>query len=109
MQRLEWFTVKIRRFVRLFFRSYKTLIDNLEALMSNVIKVPSKEKIWVLYRNTENNVVAVLTSKPDRETYYLYQVCNDGSLVKLGKSKSPSELESKYQIWERMHTPRKSH
>lgn len=66
------------------------------------IKCPKGEKIWVSYRNSNGVTVAILTSKPARDYYFLYEVKSNSSLIKLGKSKSPLELEEKFDIKSRM-------
>ena len=44
----------------------------------------------------------ILTSKPARDFYFLYEVLEDGSLKKLGKARSPTELEEKFDVKSRM-------
>ena len=57
--------------------------------------IPKIEKVWVK-RTTEDGSVYYTTSKVnDRSYYYLYKLI-DGKAVKLGKSKSPTELDEKY-------------
>ena len=57
--------------------------------------IPKTEKVWVK-RTTEDGSVYYTTSKVnDRSYYYLYKLV-DGNAVKLGKSKSPTELDEKY-------------
>lgn len=57
--------------------------------------IPKSEKIWVK-RTTASGEVYYTTSKEnDRSVYYLYKMDGDKA-VKLGKSKSPTELEQKY-------------
>ena len=67
-----------------------------------IVKCPSGEKIWVSYVNTNGEPVYIITSKPTRDYYYLYEVSENGNMRKLGKSKSPIELEEKYNVIERM-------
>ena len=43
----------------------------------------------------------IVTSKPTRDFYFLYELV-DGVFKKLGKAKSPLELEEKFNIHERM-------
>ena len=66
------------------------------------IKYPKNETVWVSYRNIDGTVVAILTSKRPRDYYYLYEVLDDGSVNKLGKSRSPIELEEMFKINSRM-------
>ena len=58
------------------------------------MKIPSGEILWVQYLNN-GLVTHILTSKPDRSLYYLYQVSKD-KLTKLGKAKEPTELEERF-------------
>lgn len=58
------------------------------------MKIPSGEILWVQYMNN-GLVTHIITSKPDRSLYYLYQVSND-KLTKLGKAKEPTELEERF-------------
>ncbi len=66
------------------------------------IKYPKNEIPWVSYVGTNGNIVCVLTSNKTQEYYYLYEVQPDGSLQKLGKAKSPPELEKKFDVLSRM-------
>jgi len=66
------------------------------------IKYPKNEIPWVSYVGTHGNIVCVLTSNKTQEYYYLYEVQPDGSLQKLGKAKSPPELERKFDVLSRM-------
>ena len=66
------------------------------------IKYPKGEIVWVNYANKNGKIIFILTSKPSREYYFLYEVLEDGSLNKLGKAKEPPELEEKYHVKERM-------
>lgn len=62
---------------------------------------PKGEQVWVSYYNSAHELLFVLTSKPTRDFYYLYEV-KDGRLNKLGKAKSPTELEEKFKVCEQM-------
>ena len=66
------------------------------------IKCPKGELLWVTYSNTKGNPVCILTSKPSRDFYYLYEVSPDGSVNKLGRAKTPPELEKRFNIEDRM-------
>ena len=48
---------------------------------------PKGEISWVGYYNTDGEPVCILTSKPARDYYFLYEVLPDGKLNKLGKAK----------------------
>lgn len=67
------------------------------------IKFPKGEVVWVRYCDTKGNPVFVITSKESRDYYYLYEVNEDGSLKKLGKAKTPTELESKFGVKTKLH------
>lgn len=64
---------------------------------------PKGEIAWVGYYNTDGEQVFILTSKPARDYYSLYEVLPDGKLNKLGKAKTPTELEKKFCVLENSH------
>jgi len=70
--------------------------------MKENIKYPKGETVWVSYCNSSGKVMFVLTSKPARDFYFLYKVLENGSLEKLGKAKSPPELEEKFNVYATM-------
>lgn len=43
----------------------------------------------------------ILTSKESREFYFLYELI-DGEFKKLGKARTPKELEDKFEVSKRM-------
>lgn len=59
-----------------------------------VTGIPKTERIWVTHKNLKGETFYI-TSKETRDSYFLYRVEND-RVVRLGKSKSPLELEQKY-------------
>lgn len=62
------------------------------------MKIPKNERLWVSYLNFDGTLAHIITSKNDsRDTYYLYEVSGE-NLKKLGKSDSPMELETKFNI-----------
>lgn len=63
---------------------------------------PKGEIAWVGYYNADGEPVCILTSKPARDYYFLYEVLQDGRLNKLGKAKTPPELEKKFNVYGRM-------
>lgn len=65
------------------------------------IKYPKGEKAWTLYSNIKHEPVFLMTSKPARDFYFLYEILPDGSLNKLGKARTPPELEKKFNVIER--------
>lgn len=56
--------------------------------------IPNTEQIWVI-RKTDKGEIFYITSKETRDFYFLYKDEN-GKAVKLGKAKSPLDLEEKY-------------
>ena len=55
------------------------------------------------YFNREGQRIFLLTSKErDRDWYYLYEVTNNTELKKLGRAHTPTELEEKYKVTEKM-------
>ena len=66
------------------------------------IKYPKNETVWVSYQNSKGEPVCILTSKSTRDFYFLYEVLPTGELNKLGKARSPTELEAKFKVRERM-------
>lgn len=66
------------------------------------MKYPKGEIVWVGYHDAGGALRFFLTSRPTRDYYFLYEVGDDGSYKKLGKSKSPPELERKHNVNERI-------
>lgn len=63
---------------------------------------PKGETVWVRYVDRNQNTLFILTSKEtSRDFYFLYELVGD-SFKKLGKARSPTELEEKYQVHERL-------
>lgn len=56
---------------------------------------PKGEIVWVNHYGWDGNLKYITTSKPSRETYFLYEY-KDGKFVKLGKNENPKVLEEKY-------------
>jgi len=67
------------------------------------IRPPKGEIAWTGYYNRAGEPVCIITSKPARDFYFLYEVKPDGSLAKLGRAKEPPELERKFHVYERMN------
>lgn len=60
------------------------------------------EKIWVSYYNQAHELMFVVTSKEaNRDYYFLYEYMNS-ELKKIGKARSPLELDEKFRLTERM-------
>ena len=64
------------------------------------IKYPKGETVWVQYIK-DGEPVFIMTSKAIRDCYYLYQRADDG-FKKLGRSKDPREMETKYEIFKKI-------
>lgn len=61
------------------------------------IKYPKGEIVWTLY-SVDCVPMFIMTSKESREFYFLYKVNEDGTVEKLGRSKTPTELEAKFHV-----------
>jgi len=74
---------------------------------SKTISCPRGEQIWLRYNNLDGELLFMLTSKvSNRDYYYLYEV-KEGSLEKLGRARTPIELEDKFSIKKRTNKGRK--
>lgn len=62
---------------------------------------PKGEIAWTSYYNKQKELVFLMTSKPSREYYILYE-CVNGKLERLGRAKSPPELEKRFEVNRRM-------
>lgn len=68
----------------------------------NMIGCPKGERPWVAYYGCGYSLAFFVTSKTgSRDIYYLYEV-SDGTAKRIGKSKSPRELEEKFQVCEKI-------
>ena len=69
--------------------------------MSN-LQYPKGERIWVGYYNAQHELLFIMTSKEtSRDHYFLYELV-DGTFRKLGKARSPKELEAKFDVEKKM-------
>ena len=66
---------------------------------------PKGEYVWTSYYNPSDELLFIVTSKPTRDVYFLYEVV-DGAFKKIGKAKSPLELEEKFEIDDRIRKTR---
>lgn len=65
-------------------------------------KYPKGERVWVGYYNQSNELMFIMTSKEaSRDYYFLYELV-DGEFRKLGRAKSPKELEDKFDVDEKL-------
>lgn len=62
---------------------------------------PKGERVWTDYRNAFGQLRFTVTSTPSRDYYFLYEV-DDEKLKKLGKAKTPTELEEKFKICDKL-------
>ena len=62
---------------------------------------PKGEQVWTSYYNSSHKLLFIVTSKPSRDFYFLYELVY-GVFKKLGKAKSPLELEESFNVHERM-------
>lgn len=60
-------------------------------------KYPKGEVVWIGHHNAAGDLMFIVTSKPLRDYYYLYQLV-DGAFKKLGRGKDPGELERKFKV-----------
>lgn len=56
--------------------------------------IPRTERIWTEYRTSGQEIFYITSKENNRDTFFLYRI-DGGAAVKLGKSKSPAELEKK--------------
>ena len=69
--------------------------------MSN-LKYPKGERVCVGYYNVQHELLFIMTSKEtSRDYYFLYELV-DGTFRKLGKARSPKELEAKFDVEKKM-------
>lgn len=64
-------------------------------------KYPRGETVWTNYYTSTGDLMFILTAKPQREAYYLYTLV-DNQFKKLGRSKSPIELEEKFDVYTKL-------
>lgn len=65
-------------------------------------KYPMGERVWVGIYNKDHELMFIITSKGfSRDYYFLYKLV-DSSFKKLGRARSPKELEEKYDVDKRI-------
>jgi len=62
---------------------------------------PKGECVWAGYYTQQHELMFIITSKESRDFYFLYELV-DGKFKKLGKSRSPKELEEKFGVEEKI-------
>ena len=60
------------------------------------LKIPKGEVLWTRYSVDGERITHIITSKADRTMYFLYAVSPENALKKLGKAKTPVELEERF-------------
>ena len=60
--------------------------------------LPKNEDVFVFHIDEEGFLRYVITAKPNREMWFLYEYTGD-SLKRLGKGMNPNLLEEKYVPW----------
>lgn len=66
----------------------------------DVIRVPKGETVWAEFL-AKGKPRFVITSKQLRDWYFLYEV-NGEELKKLGKARTPPELEERFKVHEKL-------
>lgn len=68
----------------------------------NAPRYPKGERVWVSFYNIDHKLMFIITSKElSRDYYFLYELV-DGSFKKLGRARSPKELEGKHDVDKRI-------
>ena len=67
------------------------------------VKYPTGETVWVQYHDEEGNLKFVITSRPLRDQYFLYELQNE-NFVCIGKAENPTEMEVEFQLKEKLQT-----
>ena len=71
-------------------------------LSESKLKYPKGERIWVGSYNKDHELLFIMTSKEtSRDFYFLYKLVN-GEFKKLGKARSPKDLENKFDVARKM-------
>lgn len=60
------------------------------------MKIPKGEILWETYMQ-HGKKQYIVTSDKNRDTYFAYEVCDNGSLKKLGKARTPTELRKYFK------------
>ena len=66
------------------------------------LKLPKGEESWVGYYKDGKRIFLMTSKTNNRDWYYLYEVINDTELKKLGKARTPPELEEKFHVIDRL-------
>lgn len=61
------------------------------------VNYPKGEKVWMTYYSSAHEIQYIITTKQNnRDNYYCYEYTDDGIFKKVGRAKSPTDLEEKY-------------
>lgn len=63
--------------------------------MTAIAGIPKMETIWVTYTSEKGEVYHITAKTNNRAYYYLYKMV-DGKAQKLGRARTPTELEEKF-------------
>jgi hypothetical protein len=63
--------------------------------MTAIAGIPKTEIIWVTYTSEKGEVYHITAKTNNRAYYYLYKMV-DGKAQKLGRARTPTELEEKF-------------
>ena len=63
--------------------------------------VPKTEVLWATYSDSGGKPKFAITSKPDRNLYYLYEL-SGGKASKVGKAKTPDALVKTFKVEEKI-------
>ena len=64
-------------------------------------KYPKGERVWAGFYYSIHELWFIVTSKDSRDFYFLYELV-EGNFRKLGKARSPTELEERFRVYQRM-------
>ncbi len=62
---------------------------------------PKGERVFTGYYNSGGELLFILTAKEARDWYFLYE-CSGGVFKKLGRARTPPELEERFGVYEKM-------
>ena len=72
----------------------------------NILNYPKNEQAETSYYNKNHELRFVLTSKPMRSSWVLYEYdATSDSLIKQGEGSSPPDVEEKFNVIERLSNP----
>lgn len=64
---------------------------------SDIIEYPKSERVMVGYYDAEDKLRFIITCKPSRDFYFLYQF-SSGKFTRLGKDTDPGKLIARYKV-----------